>query len=312
MASAFCLTGQDFINLSGVTDPYQPIERQLKITRSLLEVFVESNQAVSLITKNALITRDIDLLRPLAEIGAINVVLSITTLDAELARALEPRCSIPAARFRAVEQLAQANIPVHVNVAPLIPGLNDHEIPGLLSAASNAGATSSSWTLLRLPGAVEPIFIDWLERHRPLSKTKILDRLRGLRDGKLHDPRFETRMRGEGFFSTEFKQLFDLMLVKHGLGKRLPPLNTQHFKPLRDPNGQRFSLLIPRGIPVLTSVSTASSEDTTNKYRSRMGPSPRPWNSYQNCDSLWTMVQATDCWRLLPAHFGMNLQSAKS
>ena len=232
--------GRDFISLSGMTDPYQPMERTLKITRSLLEVFVEAQQAVSLITKNALITRDIDLLGQLASFNATCVILSITTLDVELARVLEPRCSIPAARLKAIEKLAHANIPVHVNVAPLIPGLNDHEIPALLSAVASAGARSASWTLLRLPGAVEPIFVDWLEKHRPLAKNKILDRLRGLRDGKLHDPRFGKRMRGEGFFADEFKQLFQLMRAKHGLDRLPKPLDTSHFKPPRDNHGQGY------------------------------------------------------------------------
>lgn len=232
--------GQQHMMLSGVTDPYQPIERKLKITRQLLEVLCEAKQAVSLITKNAMITRDIDLLSELARHHATGVCLSITSLDKELAMMLEPRCSVPDARLRAICELASAGIPVHVNMAPIIPGLNDHEIPQLLEAVAKAGAKSASWILLRLPGAVESIFVDWLERNRPLQKDKILGRLQGLRNGQLSDSKFGRRMRGEGFFSDQWSQLFDLLRKKHGLAERQEALDTSHFRPTKTASGQQF------------------------------------------------------------------------
>ncbi len=233
-------SGKEHLTLSGVTDPYQPIERKLKITRSLLEVFLESKQAVSLITKNALITRDLDILSQLASLRATRVALSITTLDSKLSGVLEPRCSIPEARIRAVSELSNAGIPVHVNIAPLIPGLNDHEVPMIVEAAAKAGASTVAWTLLRLPGAVEQVFIRWLEQHRPLAKQKILQRIRALRRGRLHDSDFSRRMKGEGFFSDEFEQLFKVLRKKHGLDKPQQELEISHFVPPRTSSGQGF------------------------------------------------------------------------
>lgn len=233
-------SGQDHLNLSGVTDPYQPIERKLEITRSLLRVLCEARQAVSIITKNALITRDIDLLADLARDQASAVVLSITSLDKSLAMVLEPRCSVPEARLRAVQELTDAGIPVHVNIAPIIPGLNDQELPSLMAAIAEAGAKSVSWALLRLPGAVEPIFEDWLDRHQPLAKEKILNRVRALRGGELHDSQFGRRMRGEGFFADQWTKLAEICRTKHSLAQRLEPLNTNAFRPPASSAGQRF------------------------------------------------------------------------
>lgn len=232
--------GQEHLNLSGVTDPYQPIERKLEITRSILRVLCEARQAVSLITKNALITRDIDLLSDLAREKASTAVLSITSLNKDLAMVLEPRCSIPQARLRAVRELTDAGIPVHVNIAPIIPGLNDQEIPSLMAAIADAGAKSASWALLRLPGAVEGIFERWLDRHQPLSKDKILSRVRALRGGLLHDSQFGRRMRGEGFFADQWTKLAEICRTKHSLANRPEPLNTSAFRPPASSAGQRY------------------------------------------------------------------------
>jgi DNA repair photolyase len=232
--------GSEHLMLSGVTDPYQPIERKLRITRRVLEVLAEARQAVGIITKNALVTRDIDLLVESAKFGAVQVCFSITTADRELAMILEPRCSVPEARFRAARELADAGIPVHVNVAPLIPGLNDHEIPELLEAGKQAGASSASWILLRLPGAVEPIFLDWLDRHRPNAKNKIMERIRSLRGGRLNESHFNTRMRGDGFFSDEWSKLFDVMRRKLGLAERPEPFRYDAFRTPKSSSGQGF------------------------------------------------------------------------
>jgi DNA repair photolyase len=164
--------------LSGVTDPYQPIERRLRVTRGCLEVLAAHRQPVGVITKNALVTRDLDLLGELARYGAARVMVSITTLDEDLRRRLEPRTSTIAERLRAVRVLAEAGVSVGVNVAPVIPGLNDHEIPDLLEAARDAGAQGAAWTLLRLPHAVEDVFVSWLREQAPLRAERVLARLR--------------------------------------------------------------------------------------------------------------------------------------
>jgi len=187
-----------------------------------------------------MITRDIDLLGDLARDRAAAVVLSITSLDKSLAMALEPRCSVPEARLRAVRELSDAGIPVHVNIAPIIPGLNDQELPSLMAAIAAAGAKSASWALVRLPGAVEGIFADWLERHQPLAKEKILNRVRALRGGELHDSQFGRRMRGEGFFADQWSKLADLCRRKHGLADRLEPMNVHAFRTPTSSSGQRF------------------------------------------------------------------------
>lgn len=189
---------------------------------------------------NAMITRDIDLLADLARDRASAVVLSITSLDKSLAMVLEPRCSVPDARLRAVRELTNARIPVHVNIAPIIPGLNDQELPALMAAIAEAGAKSASWALLRLPGAVEKIFENWLDRHQPLAKEKILNRVRALRGGELHDSQFGRRMRGEGFFADQWTKLAEICRTKHSLAQRLEPLNTSAFRPPASSAGQRF------------------------------------------------------------------------
>jgi DNA repair photolyase len=219
------------LSISGVTDPYQPVEKKLRITRSCLEVLAEFRNPVVIVTKNHLVTRDLDLLSELARHGAAAVAVSLTTLDDDLRRVMEPRTSRPVRRLAAVDKLAAAGIPVGVMVAPVIPGLNDHELPDLLAAATGSGASFAACVPVRLPGAVRPIFEDWLERHFPDRKEKVLNRVRSMRGGKLNDPEFGSRMRGEGVFAEHVARLFDVSCRRAGLGHgRFPKLSTAAFR----------------------------------------------------------------------------------
>lgn len=215
---------------SGVTDAYQPIERRLGLTRACLEVLAEFRNPAAIVTKNHLVTRDADLLSNLATHDAAVVLLSITTLDGELAATMEPRASHPRRRLEAVRALHDAGVPVGVLVAPIIPGLNDHEIPAILEAAADAGAGWAGYVMLRLPGAVVGLFDDWLARFQPDRRTKILNRLRSLRNGSLHDARFGHRMRGTGVFAEQVRSLFELNRIRLGLGVRGPTLDTTAFR----------------------------------------------------------------------------------
>lgn len=217
------------IFMSGVTDCYQPIERKLQLTRKCLEVLLKFKNPVGIITKNQLVTRDIDLLKQFAEFGGVLVFLSITTLDSDLCAALEPRTSRPEARLRAIKELAKAGIPVGVNVAPVIPGLTDHEMPQILKAASEAGATSAGYTPLRLPLSVTPLFSEWLETHRPEKKEKVLSLIRDLRGGKLNDAEFGSRMRGEGPIAANLEQMFKIYSTKYKLNAKDFDLSTEQF-----------------------------------------------------------------------------------
>lgn len=216
--------------MSGATDCYQPAERQFKLTRGCLQVCAELRHPIFLITKNALVTRDLDLLAELARHHCVGVHLSVTTLDPELAGHLEPRASRPAARLRAIRELSAAGIPVGVLVAPVIPGLNDHEIPAILDAVAAAGATRASYVLLRLPHAVKDIFTAWLERHEPLKKARIVDRLRALHGGKLYSPAWGARMKGEGLFADQLRALFDVSARRAGLSRESFSLSTENFR----------------------------------------------------------------------------------
>jgi DNA repair photolyase len=221
--------------MSGVTDPYQPIERRLQITRKCLEVLARFRNPVGIITKNALVTRDVDLLGELAADRAAAVNISITSLDPKLQRILEPRTSAPRARLEAIRQLREAGVPVGVMTAPIIPGLNDHELPSILEAAAQAGARFAGYTVVRLPYAVAPLFERWLEEHFPDRKEKVLGRIRHLRGGeRLNDPRFKSRMRGEGIFAEQIGALFHAGCKRAGMSDR-PPLSTASF---RRPNEQ--------------------------------------------------------------------------
>jgi DNA repair photolyase len=219
------------LSMSGVTDPYQPVERRLRITRRCLEVLAEFRNPVVIVTKNHLVTRDIDLLSELALHDAAAVAVSLTTLDDDLRRIMEPRTSCPARRLAAVEKLAASGIPVGVMTAPVIPGLNDHELPALLSAAAEAGATFAAYVPVRLPYAVRPLFEDWLARHFPERKDKVLNRIRSMRGGELNDARFGSRMRGEGLFARHIAQLFAISCRRAGMGEgRFPKLSTAAFR----------------------------------------------------------------------------------
>jgi DNA repair photolyase len=216
--------------MSGVTDCYQPIERKLQLTRRCLAVLAEFRNPVSIVTKNFLVTRDLDLLRDLAACRAVHVNLSINSLDAELARRLEPRASSPRQRLAAIETLAKAGVPVGVLVAPVIPALTDHEVPSVLAAAKAAGACWAGTEVLRLPLTVAPIFQQWLERTVPDKKDKILGRIRAIRGGKLNDPRFGSRMRGEGIFADQISRMFHIACRKAGLPEDAPEMSTAFFR----------------------------------------------------------------------------------
>ena len=193
------------IAMSGVTDCYQPVERRLKLTRGCLEVLAECRQPVGIITKNFLVTRDIDLLQELARHHAVSVTISVTTLEADLARTMEPRTSMPKQRLAAITALARAGVPVGVNVAPIIPGLTDHEILRIVKAAGDAGAQFAGYTVVRLPYAVKDLFEQWLDHHAPGKKDKVLNRIRAMRDGKLNNADFGSRMSGEGIFADQIE-----------------------------------------------------------------------------------------------------------
>jgi DNA repair photolyase len=216
--------------LSGVTDAYQPIERKLQITRSCLQVLAEFRNPVGIITKNHLVTRDADHLGELARVNAAAVTLSITTLDPKLARILEPRASSPSQRLEAVAVLHQAGIPVGVNVAPIIPGINDHEIPTITAAAAKAGAQFASYTIIRLPLTVAPVFVAWLENHFPERQEKVLGRIRSMRNGKLNNTDFGSRMRGEGPFAQQIDHMFQVSCRRADLNRTRTDLSTAAFR----------------------------------------------------------------------------------
>jgi DNA repair photolyase len=225
--------------LSGVTDPYQPVERKLEITRRCLAVLAERRNPVGVVTKSSLVARDADHLAELASHGAAVVAVSVTTLDPELARRMEPRAPHPRERLKAIARLAAAGVPVTVMAAPVVPGLTDHEIPAILEAAAEAGATGAGYVMLRLPGAVSGLVEEWLEVHFPERKEKVLNRVRGLRGGRLNDPRFGSRMRGEGPFAEQVKALFESAKRRFGLDRPRPDLSTAAF---RRPGGEQMGL----------------------------------------------------------------------
>jgi DNA repair photolyase len=230
----------EIIALSGVTDCYQPCERKFRLTRGLLEVLREARQACMLITKNALLLRDLDLLSELAAERLVHVSLSITSLDRSLTGVLEPRTSTPEARLRAITALAAAGVPVGVMVAPVIPGLTDHELPAILDAARQAGAVAAGFTLLRLPESVGPLFLDWLERHRPLARQRVEGLIRSTRGGALDDARFGCRMRGDAAYADGIAASFKVFARKLELDRPRPPLDVTRFRPPRTPDGQGY------------------------------------------------------------------------
>ena len=215
--------------LSGNTDCYQPVEKKLQITRRCLEVLAEFGNPVAIITKNRLITRDIDFLQKLAAIQAVNVYISVTSLDTGLCSRMEPRTSRPPQRLEAIRQLKESGIPVGVLVAPVIPGLNDHEIPSILQAAAEAGAMYAGYVMLRLPYGVKDLFVQWLKEHEPLKAEKILNRIRSVRGGKLNEASFGKRMSGAGIFADSVKSLFTVARRRYGLNSLAPELSVHHF-----------------------------------------------------------------------------------
>jgi len=228
----------DPLTMSGVTDCYQPAEREFKLTRGCLQVMLEAQQAVGIITKNVLVLRDMDILAPLARENLAHVYLSITTLDAHLARRLEPRTASPQAKLRAIRELSAAGVPVGVMTAPIIPGLNDHEMPAILAAAKEAGAMSAGYVLLRLPFAVRPIFEDWLTNHYPDKADRVLALIRSTRAGQMNNHEWGKRMRGEGPYAEQIQHSFKIFRAKHGLDRPLAPLDTTRFCPPQPSTGQ--------------------------------------------------------------------------
>ena len=222
--------GPKTIAISGVTDCYQPVERKLKLTRRCLEVLAEFRNPVGIVTKNFLVTRDIDVLSELARYDCVVVFISVTTLDTDLRKVMEPRTSPPSARLAAIEALAKAGIQVGVLVAPVIPGLTDHEMPKIISAAVKAGARFAGFVPLRLPYAVAPLFEQWLGKHFPDRKEKVLNRIRAIRGGKLNDPEFGSRMQGEGIFAEQMEKIFEVARRRAGIENNHPKMTTEHFR----------------------------------------------------------------------------------
>ncbi|MFW6202608.1 MAG: PA0069 family radical SAM protein [Gemmatimonadota bacterium] len=229
------------IALSGVTDPYQPIERRLRLTRACLEVLAEFRNPVMIVTKNHLVTRDADLLGALAEHDAALVNVSVTTLRNELQRVMEPRTAIPARRLDAIRRLARAGLPVRVLVGPVIPGLTEHELPAIIERAAEAGARSAGYIVLRLPHGVGDLFERWLERHFPDRKAKVMNRIRALRGGRRNETRFHARMRGEGIFAEQIRGLFHTACTRAGIEPGTGPnLSTAAFR--RPGEGRQLGL----------------------------------------------------------------------
>jgi DNA repair photolyase len=242
-------------------DPYQPIEKKLEITRGCLEVLAEARNPVGVITKNHLVTRDIDHLSELAAHHAARVFLSITTLDPDLANRMEPRASAPARRLEAVRKLTDAGIPVGVMVAPVVPGITDHEMPRILEAAAEAGASSAGFVILRLPWSVGPVFEAWLDVHFPDRKEKVLNRVRSMRDGKLDDSRWKHRQRGRAYSPSRSARCSGRAFAASGwTAPRLPGR--------RPRSGNR------RAISDLSSKVAEDSSSAVPERRRRMNPPP--------------------------------------
>ncbi len=222
------------IMLSGNTDCYQPAERKLGITRKLLQVFLKFKHPVGIITKNSLIERDLDVLTELAGHRLVSVTLSLTTLDEKLKRTLEPRTSTAVGVLRTINRLSKAGIPVNVNVAPIIPGINDEGIFDVVKAAAENGASTAMYIVVRLNGHNGLIFEDWVTRNFPDRAKKVLNQIKSMHDGKLNDSNFGRRMRGEGKFAELIRMQFKLAQQKFLLGRAIPPLNFELYEPARN------------------------------------------------------------------------------
>lgn len=231
----------EVIALGANTDPYQPAEREHRITRSVLEVFAEHEHPVAIVTKSNLVLRDVDLLSGMALRRLANVFLSVTTLDPELARTMEPRASTPEKRVAALRELSNAGIPCGVLASPMIPALNDSELERILEVCSEAGARSAGYILLRLPLELKELFREWLETHYPDKAAHVLNLLRQTREGSLYRPEFRERMRGTGPYADLLEKRFRVAAKKHGLDQRLAPLDPTRFKrPIQ--SGEQFEL----------------------------------------------------------------------
>ena len=226
------------IALGTNTDPYQPVEREWRITRSVLEVLAACEHPFTIVTKGALVERDVDLIAPMAAKGMARVYLSITTLDRTLARTLEPRAAAPQRRLQALATLARAGVPTGVMVAPLIPQLNDRDLEAILEAAAQAGAKHAGWILLRLPREVAPLFRDWLDVHQPLRARHVMSLVQQMRGGRDYDAEFGTRQRGRGTFAELIARRFAIARRRCGLNEEHAPLDTSRFRPPRPATAQ--------------------------------------------------------------------------
>lgn len=223
------------IHIGGNTDAYQPAERELKITRSLLEVMLETRHPVSLITKNALVLRDLDLLAELARHDLVRVYVSVTSLDGGLSQVMEPRASAPHRRLLAIERLAAAGVPVGAMVAPLIPFVNDDELEAIVEKVAAAGAQWAGYIVLRLPHEVKELFRAWLQEHLPLRAERVMAALQQMRGGRDNDPRFGARMTGQGTLAQLLRRRFEVAAARHGLDREQGPLRTDLFQPPAPP-----------------------------------------------------------------------------
>jgi DNA repair photolyase len=230
------------IALGTNTDPYQPVERRLRITRGVLEVLARCRHPLTVVTKSAAVVRDLYLLGPMARHDLARVAISVTTLDGELARRLEPRAAAPGRRLQAISELSEAGVPTAVMVAPIIPALTDHEIERIMEAAAGAGATSAGYVLLRLPHEVKELFAGWLEAHAPGRAEHVLSLVRQCRGGRLYDATFGRRMRGEGAYAQLIEGRFAAARQRFGLAGATRPLRTDLFVP-PDPDARQLRLL---------------------------------------------------------------------
>ena len=236
------IAGVEPVMLSGVTDCYQPCEKKFELTRRCLEIALDARQPMRITTKNAMVRRDVDILSEMAKLDLICVTISVSSLDQSLIKIMEPRSSSPAARLDAISVLSQAGIPVKVLAAPIVTAVNDEEIPEILRAVFQAGATMAGYVMLRLPLAVEPVFLDWVERHFPDRLEKISGRLKSLGDGKLYDSEFKSRMKGKGIWAEQIRGLFETICLTTGLKRSLPKLNCDSFRGCGAESGRQMDL----------------------------------------------------------------------
>lgn len=219
------------VNIGSATDAYQPVERDLRLTRGIVELLVQTRHPFSIVTKSSLVERDLDLLREAAGLGIAAMFISLTTLDHALSRTLEPRAASPARRLRTIETLAAAGVPVHVNAAPVIPFITEPELERILAAARGAGAACAHYTVLRLPWEVSPLFRQWLAAHFPERSQRVMNRVREMRGGRDYDADFATRMKGEGSWAALIRQRFDKTCARLGFVREPAPLRTDLFVP---------------------------------------------------------------------------------